>query len=47
MICSAHKEHTAIRQSRKRKEANRRAHSRVGSVPFEGERTTHVVGEEA
>ncbi|EDQ92632.1 uncharacterized protein MONBRDRAFT_19326 [Monosiga brevicollis MX1] len=35
-----------VEQSEKRKEDNRRAHSKKGSVPFKAERSKHVVAEE-
>lgn len=44
-IHSAQKELRTIRTSRKKKEANRRAHSKPGSVPFVAERTKNIVGE--
>lgn len=43
--CSEQKEHAIIRQSHKRKEANVRAHSKPGSVPYVAERRAHVVDE--
>ncbi|XP_013418347.1 DDB1- and CUL4-associated factor 13 isoform X2 [Lingula anatina] len=45
MIYNASKEIREIKASRKRKEANRRAHSKPGTVPFVPERKKHVVGE--
>jgi len=45
-IYNAGKEHRVIRESQKRKEANRRAHSAPGTVPFVAERDKHVIGEE-
>ena len=45
-LCSAQQEHRIIRQSRKRKEANVRAHSKPGTVPYEPERRSHTVKEE-
>ncbi|XP_064652260.1 DDB1- and CUL4-associated factor 13-like [Lineus longissimus] len=38
-------EHRTIKYSQKRKEANRRAHSKAGAVPYVGERKKSVVGE--
>ncbi|XP_064597203.1 DDB1- and CUL4-associated factor 13-like [Liolophura sinensis] len=46
LIYNAKKELQTIRQSQKRKEANRRAHSKPGAVPFVSEREKSVVGEE-
>lgn len=43
---SAQKEHNIIRQSSKRKESNRRAHSKPGTVPYVPERQKKVVREE-
>ncbi len=45
-VLNAQREYRAIRDSRKRKEANRRAHSRPGTVPHVSERDKHVVREE-
>lgn len=45
-IYNAQREKHAMVVSRKRKEANRRAHSRPGTVPFKAERSKHVVSEE-
>lgn len=40
------KETRIMVESRKRKEANRRAHSKPGTVPFRSERTKHIVQED-
>ncbi|RWS23803.1 ribosomal processing protein-like protein [Leptotrombidium deliense] len=45
-VYHSQKEKRAMLQSRKRKEANRRAHSKPGSMPYKSERTKHIVGEE-
>ncbi|XP_043267800.1 DDB1- and CUL4-associated factor 13 [Venturia canescens] len=45
-IFNAQGEMRAVREKIKRKESNRRAHSKKGSVPFLSERERHVVGEE-
>lgn len=45
MIYNASKELRTIRTSQKRKEANRRAHSKPGAVPHVPERKKHLVGE--
>lgn len=45
MIYSGQKEIGIIRASQKRKEANRRAHSKPGAVPFVAERLKNVVAE--
>ncbi|KAG8196061.1 hypothetical protein JTE90_007801 [Oedothorax gibbosus] len=45
-IYNATKEHKEINQSKKRKEANRRLHSKPGSVPFVSERVKHIVQED-
>ncbi|XP_045447271.1 DDB1- and CUL4-associated factor 13 [Melitaea cinxia] len=45
-IVNAQKEIKTIREKNKRKEANRRAHSKAGSVPFVPERKKHVVKED-
>ncbi|CAH1772969.1 unnamed protein product [Owenia fusiformis] len=45
MIYSAKKEHAIIKESRKRKEHNRRVHSKPGAVPFVAEKKKHVVAE--
>jgi len=44
-VLNAGKEHHIIKDSRKRKEANRRANSKPGSVPYVGERDKHVLTE--
>ncbi|KAJ8918973.1 hypothetical protein NQ315_016877 [Exocentrus adspersus] len=45
-IYNAQKELRTIKEKTKRKEANRRAHSKPGTVPFVPERHKHVVKEE-
>lgn len=45
-IVNAQKEIKTIREKNNRKEANRRAHSKAGSVPFVPERKKHVVKED-
>ncbi|KAL3189896.1 hypothetical protein MRX96_020239 [Rhipicephalus microplus] len=45
-IHNAQKEKQAMLSSQKRKEANRRAHSRPGTVPYKAERTKHIISEE-
>jgi len=45
-VLNAGKEHHTIKESRKRKEANRRANSKPGSVPYVGERDKHVLNEQ-
>ncbi|KAL1420590.1 hypothetical protein MTO96_023987 [Rhipicephalus appendiculatus] len=45
-IHNAQKEKQAMLASQKRKEANRRAHSRPGTVPYKAERTKHIINEE-
>ncbi|GBP31639.1 DDB1- and CUL4-associated factor 13 [Eumeta japonica] len=45
-IMNAKKELKAIKDKQKRKEANRRAHSKPGSVPFVPDRKKHVVKED-
>ena len=44
-IYNAQKEKRIIRSSKQRKEANRRAHSKPGKVPFVSEKKKHVVEE--
>lgn len=44
-VLNAQKEHRVIKESQKRKEANRRAHSKPGSVPYVSERDKHVIEE--
>ncbi|XP_067010054.1 DDB1- and CUL4-associated factor 13 [Anabrus simplex] len=44
-IFAAQRELRVIKEKQKRKEANRRAHSKPGTVPFVPERKKHVVGE--
>lgn len=45
-VLHAKKELRAVRESDKKKEANRRAHSKPGSVPYVSEREKHVVNEQ-
>ncbi len=45
-VMNAKKEHATIRESKKRKEANRRRHSRAGKVPYVAERDKHVLRED-
>ncbi|CAG5108406.1 Similar to dcaf13: DDB1- and CUL4-associated factor 13 (Xenopus tropicalis) [Cotesia congregata] len=45
-IYNAQAELRTIREKQKKKESNRRAHSRPGTVPFVSERSKHVVREE-
>ncbi|KAL7292952.1 hypothetical protein TKK_0013404 [Trichogramma kaykai] len=45
-IFNARNEHRTITESQKRKESNRRRHSKPGSVPFVAEREKHVVRED-
>ncbi|XP_035211771.1 DDB1- and CUL4-associated factor 13-like isoform X2 [Stegodyphus dumicola] len=45
-IYNAAKEHRTIRESKKRKEANRRAHGKPGTVPYVSERVKHIVKED-
>ncbi len=45
-VLNAQREHRVIRDSRKRKEANRRAHSMPGRVPHVPERDKHVLRED-
>ncbi|KAM7292824.1 DDB1- and CUL4-associated factor 13 [Ixodes scapularis] len=45
-IYNAQQEKRTMLEARKRKEANRRAHSRPGTVPYKSERAKHVVREE-
>ena len=44
-IYNAHKENRIIKASKQRKEANRRAHSKPGKIPFVSEKKKHVVEE--
>lgn len=44
-IHNAHKELRTIKEKIKRKEANRRAHSKPGTVPHVPERRKHIVRE--
>lgn len=43
MVKSITKEHTNIKDARKKKDENRRKHSKPGSVPLVAERAKHVV----
>lgn len=45
-ILNAQKEIRTIKEKSKRKEANRRAHSKPGAVPHVSERKKHVVKED-
>ncbi|KRZ78478.1 DDB1- and CUL4-associated factor 13 [Trichinella papuae] len=45
-VYNARAELDAMRKSQKRKEKNRRAHSKPGTVPFVAEKKKHIVGEE-
>ena len=45
-VLNAAREHRIIRDSTKRKEANKRAHSRPGTVPYVSERDKHVINEQ-
>ena len=45
-VMNASREHRIIRESKKRKESNKRAHSRPGSVPHVPERDKHIVKEQ-
>ena len=40
------KEHRIIKDSKKKKDANRRAHSKPGSVPYNAERDKHILEEQ-
>lgn len=44
-VYNAQKEKRIIKSSHQRKEANRRAHSKPGSIPFVSEKKKHVVDE--
>jgi len=44
-VYNAQREVRIMKDSRKRKEANRRAHSKPGSVPYVSEKAKHVVSE--
>ncbi len=44
-IFNAEKEKRIMKQSRQRKEANRRANSKPGQIPFKSEKAKHVVEE--
>nr|CAD7569966.1 unnamed protein product [Timema californicum] len=46
MIYNGQKELRTLKEKKKIKEANRRAHSKPGSVPFVSERLKHVIAEE-
>lgn len=45
-IYNAQKELRTIKEKMKRKEANRRAHSKPGEVPYVSERKKHVIKEQ-
>ena len=45
-VLNASREHRIIRDSQKRKESNRRAHSKPGAVPYVAERDKHIVKEQ-
>jgi len=45
-VQNASREHKIIRESQKRKEGNKRAHSKPGAIPFVPEREKHVVDEQ-
>lgn len=45
-IFNAQREMRTIREKEKRKEANRRAHSKKGEVPYVPERHRHVIREQ-
>ncbi len=45
-VLNSAREHKIIRESQKRKEANRRAHSKPGVVPHVSERDKHVIDEQ-
>jgi WD repeat and SOF domain-containing protein 1 len=45
-VLHASREHRIIRESQKRKQANVRAHSKPGSVPYVAERDRHVIDEQ-
>lgn len=45
-IYNAQKELRTVKQKQKRKEANRRVHSKPGEVPFVPERQKHVIQEQ-
>jgi WD repeat and SOF domain-containing protein 1 len=42
---NAKKEHRIVKESRKKKDANRRKHSKPGTVPYVSERDHHVLRE--
>jgi len=44
-VYNAEKEKRIMKSSKQRKEANRRANSKPGSVPFKSEKTKHIVEE--
>ncbi len=44
-VYNATKEMRKMKMSQKRKEANRRVHSKPGTVPFVSEKTKHVIDE--
>ena len=45
-VMNAEKEHRIIKDSKKKKDANRRAHSKPGSVPYNAERDKHILEEQ-
>lgn len=45
-VYNAKKETQAMMESQKRKEANRRAHSKPGTVPYVSERKKHIISED-
>ena len=47
MVKSITKEHSNIREAKKKKDENRRAHSKPGSMPRVPERAKHVVKEDS
>jgi WD repeat and SOF domain-containing protein 1 len=44
-VLNAKNEHRIVKDSRKKKDANRRKHSKPGAVPYVSERETHVLKE--
>ena len=44
-VLNAKREHQIVKESKKKKDANRRAHSKPGVVPYVSERETHVLKE--
>ena len=45
-VLNAGKEHATIKESKKRKEANARKHSKPGKVPYVAERDKHIIKED-